>query len=139
MSLYRSIRRSRAAPPQESVSSGEQTLTWLDFSLLMKAGATKDRPENTLLFFFLAFFGVAFSPRYPKRSDGIYNTSIACPLDIVSRETLGRVELFCTGGRTRGRIGRPRGRSCMFVCPRVRMSPPLVTLPFPPPGRAGGG
>ena len=55
----------------------------------MKAGATKDRPENTLLFFFLAFFGVAFSPRYPKRSDGIYNTSIACPLDIISRETLG--------------------------------------------------
>ena len=44
----------------ESVSSGEQTLTWPDFSLLMKAGATKDRPENTLLFFFLAFFGVAF-------------------------------------------------------------------------------
>ena len=66
------------------------------FSLLMKAGATKDRPENTLLFFFLAFFGVAFSPRYPKRSDGIYNTSIACPLDIVSWETLGRVELFCS-------------------------------------------
>ena len=105
MSLYRSIRRSRAAPPQESVSSGEQTLTWPDFSLLMKAGATKDRPENTLLFFFLAFFGVAFSPRYPKRSDVIYiDASIACPLHIISRETLGRVELFCTGGRTRGRI-----------------------------------
>ena len=31
----------------ESVLSGEQTLTWPDFSLLMKAGATKDRPENT--------------------------------------------------------------------------------------------